>query len=82
MSNKVEELLSAAKIGDLLHRQEKTEKSHKWVKVLAIIGGVTAIAAIAYGIYRFFAPDYLDDFEDDLDDDFFEEEELDDEPEA
>ena len=46
---------------------------------LAIIGAVAAVAAIAYGVYRFFTPDYLedfeDDFDDDFDDDFFEEEE-------
>ena len=35
-----------------------------------MIGIVVAIAAAAYGIYRFFTPDYLDDFEDDFDDDF------------
>ena len=38
------------------------------------------IAAAAYAIYRFFAPDYLEDFEDELedefDDDFFEEDDL------
>ena len=28
------------------------------------------VAAAAYGLYRFFAPDYLEDFEDDLDDEF------------
>ena len=30
----------------------------------------SAVAAIAYGVYRFFTPDYLEDFEDDFDDDF------------
>ena len=34
------------------------------------IGIVAAVAAIAYGVYRFFTPDYLEDFEDDFDDDF------------
>ena len=29
-----------------------------------------AIGAIAYGIYKFFTPDYLEDFEDEFDDDF------------
>ena len=33
-------------------------------------GIVAAVAAIAYGVYRFFTPDYLEDFEDDFDDDF------------
>ena len=48
----------------------------KVVWVFAIIGIIAAVAAAVYGIYRFFAPDYLedfeDDFEDDFDDDFFE----------
>ena len=34
------------------------------------IGIVVVVAAAAYGLYRFFAPDYLEDFEDDFDDDF------------
>ena len=38
------------------------------------------IAAAAYAIYRFFAPDYLEDFEDELEDefdeDFFEDDEI------
>ncbi len=28
------------------------------------------LIAAAYGIYRFFKPDYLDDFEDDFEDEF------------
>ena len=39
-------------------------------RVEEIIGVVAAVAAIAYGVYRFFTPDYLEDFEDDFDDDF------------
>ena len=38
--------------------------------IFAIIGIVVVVAAAAYGLYRFFAPDYLEDFEDDFDDDF------------
>ena len=48
----------------------------------AIIGVLVAVAAAAYGIYRFFTPDYLDDFDDEyddeFDDDFFEDEDDDD----
>lgn len=29
--------------------------------VLAIIGAVAAVAGIAYAVYRFFTPDYLED---------------------
>ena len=47
--------------------------------IFAVIGIIVAVAAAAYGIYRFFTPDYLDDFEDDFEDgfedDFFEDEE-------
>ena len=40
--------------------------------VLAIIGIIAVIAGIAYAIYRFCAPDYLEDFDDE---DFDEEDE-------
>ena len=43
----------------------------KKYKDLVIIGsGPAGLAAAVYGIYRFFAPDYLEDFEDDFEDDF------------
>ena len=59
------------KVTELLHKKEKEEimeekKKSKAGLIFAIIG----IAAAAYGLYRFFAPDYLEDFEDDFDDDF------------
>ena len=67
MTNKIDELMS------LLRRQEKvqTEKpKNTLVWILAVIGSVVAVAGIAYGVYRFLTPDYLEDFEDDFDDDF------------
>ena len=30
----------------------------------------TSVAAIAYAVYCFFTPDYLEDFEEDFEDDF------------
>ena len=36
------------------------EKGNKIVWILAIIGCVAAVAAIAYAVYRFFTPDYLE----------------------
>ena len=56
-------------------RGEK-KKTNPVLIALAIIGGIAAIALIAYGVYRFLTPDYFDDydddddFEDDFDDDF------------
>ena len=62
-----------------LLKEEK--KCNPIVVVLAIIGVLAVIAAAAYAVYRFFAPDYLSDFEDDefedeFDEDFFEDDEI------
>ena len=55
------------KVTELLHKKD-------CIKVITcgfgVIGIVVVVAAAAYGLYRFFAPDYLEDFEDDFDDDF------------
>ena len=43
---------------------------HQIIYILAGVGICAALAAIVYGLYCFFTPDYVDDFDDDLDDDF------------
>jgi uncharacterized membrane protein YebE (DUF533 family) len=69
MGNKLEDFLNAIKIGELIHRKDPEEsRRHTIMCVLAIIGGVAAIAAIAYAVYRYMNPDYLEDFDDDFDD--------------
>ena len=78
--NKMDELLAATRLNELLHKKEVEEKNKNTVLwILAIIEAVAAVAGIAYAVYRFFTPDYLedfeDDFDDDFDDDFFEDEE-------
>ena len=40
------------------------------VKLLAFIGAITVIAGIAYAVYKYFTPDYLEDLDDF--DDYFE----------
>ncbi len=79
---KIDELIASnAKLAELLGKKEEPEKKccRVIVWVLAIIGTIAAIAAIAYGVYRYLNPDYLDDFDfDDFDEDYeedFEEEE-------
>lgn len=70
--NKIDELIAALK------RKEDEKNKNTVLWVLAIIGAVAAVAGIAYGVYRFLTPDYLEDFEEDFDDDFddyFEDEE-------
>jgi uncharacterized membrane protein YebE (DUF533 family) len=69
MSNKIDDLLNAVKLGELMHRKDPAEKKqHTIMCVLAIIGAVAAVAAIAYAVYRYMNPDYLEDFDDDFDD--------------
>lgn len=71
MSNKLEDLLNAAKLNELLHKKQLEEEKKSWIIwILAIIGAATAVAVIAYAVYKYFIPDYLEDFEDDFDDDF------------
>ena len=67
--------------------KEKNDKKNFWITVLAVIGGIVAVAAIAYGVYRFLTPDYFDDYDDDddFDDDDFDddfEDDFEDEEEA
>lgn len=69
MGNKIDDLLSTMKLGELIHRKDPMEKRrHTMMCVLAIIGAIAAVAVIAYAVYRYMNPDYLEDFEDDFDD--------------
>ena len=74
MNNKLEEMLTSARLNELLHKKEIEEKQKSnIVTILAIIGIITAVAAIAYGVYKYFILDEFDDeFDDDFDDDFVE----------
>ena len=88
--NKVEDLVALIKANDLLKKREELQekkKSNTILWVFAVIGIIAAVAGIAYALYLYFTPDYLEDFEDefddDFDDDFFEEDEDDEtEPES
>jgi len=83
--NRMEEIMNSTRLNEFLHRKEEEDKKKTMILWgLAIVGAVAAVAAIAYAVYRFFTPDYLDDFEDDFDDDdfdddFFEDEKKEDE---
>ena len=47
------------------------KKKFNWGLLIAVIVGVLAVAAIVYGLYCYFTPDYLEDFEDDFEDEEF-----------
>lgn len=63
---KLEELVSSnAKLAELLHlkKEEESEKKNTALYVFAIIGAVAAIALIAYAVYRYLNPIYVEDGE-------------------
>ncbi len=71
------DLLEVAKIKDFLRKKEQEEKRcNVIVWVLAIVGVVAAVAGIAYLIYRYMHPDYLEEFDDEFEDEFEDEEDL------
>lgn len=68
----LEDFISVAKLSELVNKKEE-KKDNKIVWALAIIGAVAAVAAIAFAVYKYLTPDYLDDdddFDDLFDDDF------------
>ena len=78
--NKIEEMITETKLYEMLRKRDEDRVKKTILWILAIVGAVVAIAGIAYAVYRFLTPDYLEDFEEDFDDDFedefFEDEEL------
>lgn len=49
---------------------KENKSGNGFVKFLAVIGVLAIIGGIAYAIYRYFTPEYLEDEDDELDDDF------------
>ncbi len=76
---KLDELLESLKRRELVKKEDDRKNCIFWI--LAIVGAVAVIAGIAYAVYRYMTPDYLDDFDDDFDDDFEDEDEDSEEPE-
>lgn len=74
--SRIDDLLNNAKLSELIHKNKvEEERKSRIVWVLAVIGAIASVAAIAYAVYRYFGPSYLDDFDgdfdyDELDDDF------------
>ena len=56
---------------DLLKEKKREQRSNLLIWALGVVVAICAIAAIAYAVYLYFTPDYLEDFEDDdFEDDF------------
>lgn len=68
---KANEVLEALKTAEFLKKKEEEEKKCNTIAIVCgIVLGIVAVAAIAYALYLYFAPDCLDDFEDEYDDDY------------
>lgn len=75
--SKLENLMEAAKISELLKKREEEKKECNVVLwALAVIGAIAAVAAIAYAVYRHCKPDYVEEFEDEFEDDFEDEDDI------
>ena len=66
---KLSDLLEMAKVSDII-ATKKEKEDNKIVWALAIIGAIAAVAGIAFAVYKYLTPDYMDDFDEDFDDDF------------
>lgn len=63
---RIEELMSFIKRKE----EDLMKKTNTLTVVLAILGLLALMAAIAYGVYRFMNPEYIEDLDDDFEDDF------------
>ena len=72
--DKIQELI------DLLKERKNEERGNLLLWIIGVVGAICALAGIAYAVYRYLTPDYLEDFSDeDFEDDFdsyFEDEDI------
>ena len=68
---KASDIISAVKAHEFMKKKEEEERrANALIVVCTVILVLAAIIGIAYGLYCYFSPDYLDDFDDDFDDEF------------
>ena len=70
-----EEVLSMAKLQDMISTKKEDGEGKKVLWILAIIGAVALVVVIAIAVYKYLTPDDIDDSGDEFDDDFFNEDE-------
>ena len=60
-NNDLKDILAAAKLNEILRKdEEEAEMSKKSpiVTILAVVGAIVAVACIAFAVYKYFTPDY------------------------
>lgn len=65
-----EEVLSMAKLQDMISTKKEDGEGKKVLWILAIIGAVALVVVIAIAVYKYLTPDDIDEFDDEFDDDF------------
>ena len=73
VKSKLEDIIEMTRINELLDRRDAAcakKPSNVILWVLAVLGAVSAVAIIAFLVYRYMTPAYEDDFYDDDFDDF------------
>lgn len=84
--DKAENLVNRVKLTEYLHRKEREDEKKTCILwIFAALGAIAAVAAIAFAVYKFVAPDKLEDYDDfDFDDEFTDDDVVDEEtkPEA
>ena len=59
--NRVDDLLSAVKLGELMHtKKEEERKVNKWIAIVSIIGIIIIVGIVAYTVYKVLTPEELD----------------------
>lgn len=75
---RVDELVGLARFDEVMKKRDDAKFKKTVCTVLIVVAAVLAVAGIAFALYKFFTPEYLEDFEedfeDDFDDEYFEEE--------
>ena len=55
----------------LVEKKRSNDRINPILWVMAIVGAIASLAGICYAVYRYFTPNYLEDFNDeDFEDDF------------
>ena len=66
-----EEVLSMAKLQEMVTSKKEDGEGKKVLWILAIIGAIALVVVIAIAVYKYLSPDDMDEFDDDFDNDFF-----------
>jgi len=68
VKDKMDEIIAAVKLGEFMEKSKREESDKVLYIILATLGAIVLIAAIAFVVYRYLSPVNLEEFDDDFDD--------------